>query len=101
MDDLRNNHFRMDGLDFETKEIFTAGKCPKCNQLGYKGRGGIMEIMEISEPIREMILKGANGDDLRRTAVQQGMITLQRAGLNKVFDGLTTIDEVLRITSSA
>ncbi len=101
MDDLRNNHFRMDGLDFETKEIFTAGKCPKCNQLGYKGRGGIMEIMEISEPIRDMILKGANGDDLRRTAVQQGMITLQRAGLNKVFDGLTTIDEVLRITSSA
>ena len=101
MEDLRNNHFRMDGLDFETKEMFTAGKCPKCNQLGYKGRGGIMEIMEISEPIRDMILKGANGDDLRRTAVQQGMITLQRAGLNKVFDGLTTIDEVLRITSSA
>ncbi|MCC5846501.1 MAG: Flp pilus assembly complex ATPase component TadA [Verrucomicrobia bacterium] len=101
MDDLRANHFRLDDLDFQEKEIFVAGKCPKCNQLGFKGRGGIMEIMEISEPIREMIMKGANGDDLRRTAVQQGMITLQRAGLNKVFDGLTTIDEVLRITSSA
>ena len=47
-----------------------------------------------------MILKNANGDDLRRVAIQQGMITLQRAGIHKVLQGITSVDEVLRITNS-
>ncbi|MGA0333514.1 MAG: GspE/PulE family protein [Kiritimatiellia bacterium] len=98
--ELKANHINVKGLDFEKKEIFIPGKCNKCAQLGYKGRGGIMEIMEINEAVRNMILKDANADELREVAVGQGMITLQRAGLNKVFEGLTSIDEVLRITSS-
>lgn len=100
-EELRANHFRMDGLDFEKRQIYIAGKCPKCNQLGYKGRGGIMEIMEVNEQVRNSILENANTDVLRNVAIKQGMITLQQAGLNKVFEGLTSIDEVLRITSSA
>ncbi|MDF3131062.1 ATPase, T2SS/T4P/T4SS family [Kiritimatiellaeota bacterium B1221] len=100
IDELKANNFNVTGMDFEKKEIFLPGKCNKCAQLGYKGRGGIMEIMEINEAVRNMILKDANADELREVAVKKGMITLQRAGLNKVFDGLTSIDEVLRITSS-
>ena len=100
-DELRENHIRLDGLDpFDEKEIYISGQCTKCNQLGYKGRGGIMEIMEINDNIREMIMTSANGDELRKVAIANGMLTLQRAGLNKVFDGLTTIEEILRITSS-
>jgi type IV pilus assembly protein PilB len=98
--DLKDNHFNIEGLDFESRKIFEPGKCTKCNQGGYKGRGGIMEIMEVKEIIRELIMKNANDNDLRRAAVAQGMITLQRAGLNKVFDGFTSIDEILRITST-
>lgn len=100
VDELKANHFNVKGLDFESKKVFLPGKCNKCAQLGYKGRGGIMEIMEINEAVRNMILKDANADELREMAVQKGMITLQRAGLNKVFEGLTSVDEVLRITSS-
>ncbi len=100
IDELKANNFNVTGMDFDKKEIFLPGKCNKCAQLGYKGRGGIMEIMEINEAVRNMILKDANADELREVAVQKGMITLQRAGLNKVFEGLTSIDEVLRITSS-
>jgi len=98
--ELEKNHIDVTGLDFESREIFKPSGCNKCNDLGFKGRGGIMEIMEIGDHVKGMILKEANDAELRKVAVEQGMITLQRAGLNKVFEGLTSIDEVLRITSS-
>ncbi len=100
VEELRANHLNVEGLDFDTKAIFEAGKCTKCNQNGYKGRGGIMEIMEINETVRELIMRNANDNEIRRAAIANGMITLQRAGLNKVFDGLTSVEEILRITSS-
>lgn len=100
LDSLRANHINVEGLDFEKKTMFVHGKCSKCNNLGYRGRGGVMEIMEVTEPIRDKIMNNSTIDDLRRTAIKQGMITLQRAALNKAFEGLTSLDEVLRITSS-
>jgi len=100
VEELKANRFNTEGLDLENKKVFLPGKCNKCAQLGYKGRGGIMEIMEISEAVRNMILKDANSDELRKVAIENGMITLQRAGLHKAFEGLTSIDEILRITSS-
>jgi type IV pilus assembly protein PilB len=72
--------------------------CDKCNQTGYKGRVGLYEVMEISEQLRELILVGASGLELRRKAVEEGMITLRRSGLQKVIDGVTTIEEVARET---
>jgi len=100
LDELRGNHIHTEGLDIDSATVFIPGKCTKCNQLGYKGRGSIMEIMEITEPIRDMVMKNANGDDLRREAIKQGMLTLQRAGIHKVLAGITSLDEILRITSS-
>jgi type IV pilus assembly protein PilB len=72
--------------------------CEKCNHTGYKGRVGLYEVMEITEDLREMILVGASGLELKRKAVEEGMITLRRSGLRKVMDGITTIEEVARET---
>jgi type IV pilus assembly protein PilB len=72
--------------------------CERCNNTGYKGRVGLYEVMEISEELRELILVGASGLELRRKAVEEGMITLRRSGLQKVMEGVTTIEEVARET---
>jgi type IV pilus assembly protein PilB len=72
--------------------------CEKCNNTGYKGRVGLYEVMEIAEELRELILVGASSLELRRKAVDEGMITLRRSGLHKVMEGVTTIEEVVRET---
>jgi type IV pilus assembly protein PilB len=72
--------------------------CEHCNSTGYKGRVGLYEVMEITEDIRELILVGASALELRRKAMDEGMITLRRSGLQKVMDGVTTIEEVARET---
>src|SRR5689334_6291728 len=72
--------------------------CDKCNNTGYKGRVGLYEVMEITEELRELILVGASGLELRRKAVEEGMITLRGSGLLKVKLGVTTIEEVVRET---
>jgi len=72
--------------------------CATCNGSGYKGRTGLMEVMEISEQLQEMILMGANAVELKRQALEQGMLTLRRSGLIKVAKGICTIDEVVRET---
>jgi type IV pilus assembly protein PilB len=72
--------------------------CDKCNKTGYKGRVGLYEVMEITDELRELILVGASGLELRRKAMDEGMITLRGSGLRKVKAGVTTIEEVLRET---
>src|SRR5919198_1117558 len=72
--------------------------CDRCNMTGYKGRVGLYEVMEVSEQLRELILVGASGLELRRKAIDEGMITLRASGLRKVKEGVTTIEEVARET---
>jgi len=72
--------------------------CDKCNKTGYKGRVGLYEVMEITDELRELILVGASALEIRRKAVEEGMITLRGSGLRKIKDGVTTIEEVLRET---
>lgn len=72
--------------------------CPTCNGTGYKGRVGLFEILEMTEDLREMILTGCSALELKRRAVEEGMITLRRSGLMKIKDGVTTMDEVVRET---
>jgi type IV pilus assembly protein PilB len=72
--------------------------CEKCNNTGYKGRVGLYEVMEVTEELRELILVGASALELRRKAVDEGMITLRNSGLRKVKDGVTTIEEIVRET---
>ena len=78
---------------------FYYGKgCATCHNSGYKGRCGIYELMDVTDDIRDMIEKDANVDEIRNFARQQGMTTLREAGLKLIFDGVTTIDEVVRET---
>ena len=72
--------------------------CERCNHTGYRGRIGLYEVMEITDSLREMVLAGASASNLRRRAIEEGMVTLRRSGLQKVSDGLTTIEEVARET---
>jgi len=84
--------------DANTVTPFKGVGCDKCNLTGYKGRVGLYEVMEVSEELRELILVGASGLELRRKAIDEGMITLRGSGLRKVKDGVTTIEEVVRET---
>jgi type IV pilus assembly protein PilB len=72
--------------------------CKTCNGTGYKGRIGMYEVMEIGENIQELILVGASAREIRRKAVEEGMLTLRQSGLAKIKAGATTLDEVLRET---
>jgi type IV pilus assembly protein PilB len=86
-------------LNTARKYKFYYGKgCARCNNSGYKGRIGIYELMMISDEIRDGVAAESSGDDLRNIARQQGMTTLRESGLKLIFDGLTTIDEVVRET---
>jgi type IV pilus assembly protein PilB len=72
--------------------------CEKCNNTGFKGRLGLYEVMEVDDEIKELILVGASALELRKKAIERGMVSLRQSGLRKVKEGLTTIEEVLRET---
>ena len=72
--------------------------CGVCNGTGYKGRVGLYEVMEISEGIRDLIMSGATSVEIKRKALEEGMLTLRMSGLEKIRAGTTTIEEVLRET---
>jgi len=72
--------------------------CEKCNGTGYKGRVGLYEVMDMTDSLRELVLVGASSLELRRKAVDEGMVTLRNSGLQKIKEGVATIAEVLRET---
>jgi type IV pilus assembly protein PilB len=81
------------------KTEFYRGKgCQTCNFTGMKGRVAIYEVMPIGDGLRDMVLKGASTAELREAAQREGMKTLRQAGLMKVLEGTTTLEEVLRVT---
>ncbi len=79
-------------------KVYKGAGCDKCNQSGYKGRAGLYEVMEVNDDIRELILVGASALELKKKAVETGMITLRRSGLIKAMDGVTTLEEIIRET---
>jgi type IV pilus assembly protein PilB len=82
-------------------EAYKATGCKRCSYSGYKGRVGIYEAMVMSEQIREMTIDKASADQVRRVAIEQGMRTLQQDGLDKVRTGVTSVQEIARVTGSA
>jgi len=84
--------------DAGTLKTFKGKGCSTCNNTGYKGRIGLYEVMEVNDDIRELILIGASSLELRKKAVEDGMITLRESGLQKVRAGVTTLEEVVRET---
>lgn len=94
---MRANH--LDPEEFKDVTFYKPRGCPKCANTGYRGRGAMMEILLVSDAVREMILKNANANSIREVAVKNGMVTLRDMGLRRVKEGTTTIEEILRVTS--
>ena len=90
---------RIDPALLADTQFFQTAGCPKCNNIGYKGRGGIMEILLVDEIIRKTILNNQEADAIAKAAINNGMRTLREAGLDRVRNGLTTIEEIMRVTS--
>ncbi len=84
--------------DLGDKKFYYGKGCDACNQTGYKGRKGIYELMRISDPLRELINERAPTVTVKQKAIELGMITLRQDGLRSVFDGDTTVEEVLKYT---
>jgi type IV pilus assembly protein PilB len=81
-----------------TLKLFRGRGCERCSNTGYKGRVALYEVLEIEDEMREMILSGGSSFELRQKAIQNGMMTLRMSGLQKIRDGMTSMDEVVRET---
>jgi type IV pilus assembly protein PilB len=81
-----------------TFQVMKGKGCQTCNGTGYKGRVGLYEVMEITEGIRDLIMVGATAVEIKRKALEEGMLTLRQSGLKKIENGVTTVEEVLRET---
>ncbi len=81
-----------------TFTIYKGRGCDKCNNTGYKGRVALIEVMQIDDDLRDLILSGGTAIDIKKKAAENGMISLRRSGLIKIKDGVTTIEEVVRET---
>jgi type IV pilus assembly protein PilB len=92
---LEEAGFRM-GTDLEAYEPVG---CGRCHAIGYRGRVGIYSVMLLSERIKEMVVNMASEADIRKVAIEEGMVTLREAGLSKVRAGVTSIEEVARVAS--
>ena len=95
-DDLISAGFKEDELD--SLELWGAKGCAKCNGLGYKGRVGFFELMEVTDEVAKAIQAEVSEEQLRKVAVQEGMYTLREAALQKAREGITSLEEVLRRT---
>jgi len=84
--------------EVKTTKVYHGKGCATCNGSGYKGRAGLYEVMEITDELRELILVGASALELKKKAIETGMITLRRSGLIKCALGVTTMEETLRET---
>jgi type IV pilus assembly protein PilB len=96
---LKSNLYNID-FDLNNLKLYKGEGCPFCNNKGYKGRTAIHEIMLVDDEIRELILKKVPKDVIRDTARRKGMTTLREDGLMKVLKGITTIEEVMRVTAA-
>lgn len=86
--------------EFRDIPLYKGTGCKHCSNTGFKGRIAIYEVMPVNENVKELILKGASSTDLKKEVIKSGLSTLRKSALNKMKQGLTTVEEVLRITSA-
>jgi len=82
----------------QAPRLYKGKGCDRCNHTGYLGRVGLFEILEVDDAIRDLIMKGANANAITKQAIVAGMTTMFEDGLRKVKEGMTTVDEVIRVT---
>jgi len=95
---LRDMGFREEQL--ESARVFRGSGCQTCNNTGYKGRVALYEVMRFTDDLKEMVLQGGSTAELKAAAIKRNMATLRVAGIKKVIEGVTTPEEVLRVTMS-
>lgn len=89
---------QLDADTLSEKKFYRGAGCDICNNTGYKGRVGLFELMILDDELRNMIMNNASSDELRNVASSKGMVTLRQAGIEFIFDGTTTVDEIVRET---
>ncbi|MBI5073688.1 MAG: type IV-A pilus assembly ATPase PilB [Nitrospirae bacterium] len=82
----------------KTMKVFKGKGCPACNNTGYKGRVALYEVMLLKDEIKELVLEGASSAEIKKAAIRLGMKSLRMSGMTKIVEGVTTIEEVLRVT---
>ncbi len=87
---------RLGGMDADF-HIYKSKGCGACGGTGYYGRFAIHEVLEVSEEIERLIVERGHSEDIRKTAVAQGMLTLRNAGMIEVARGVTSLEEILRV----
>ena len=95
---VRSQVERQRYMDMDDFRIPKAVGCRECRDRGYSGRLGLFEVLPISEEVRDLTLTNPSGSQLRRLALDQGMFSLRQDGWRKIVDGLTTVDEIARLT---
>jgi type II secretory ATPase GspE/PulE/Tfp pilus assembly ATPase PilB-like protein len=87
-------------IDALTKNaIYGPVGCSECSDTGYRGRVSVVEIMAVTEPIERLVVDGAPSSLIRNAAIKDGFVSLKQDGFRRVLQGLTTIEEVMRVTS--
>ena len=89
---------RLDPAKVKDKKVYRGAGCSTCSNTGYKGRIGLFELMIMDDELREMINEDANADELRERAQSKGMRLLRDIGIKYMFEGITTMDEIVRET---
>jgi len=85
------------GREVKELRLYRGRGCAVCNNVGYNGRTGIFEILEISESIRSLIMKKASADEVEKEAIRAGMTTMIEDGVKKMLSGQTTFEELFRV----
>lgn len=99
--DVSNEELALIGLELSKLKdgsLFRGKGCAECRNTGYRGRTAIFEMIPMSRSLRSLVYDNANEDDIRETAIKNGMISLREAGIKRVIDGTTTVEEILRST---
>ncbi len=89
--------FPVDSAPHDIKTFVGKG-CSECNHTGYRGRIALYEVMPLADQLKELVLQGASALDLKREAMKLGMLTLRQSGIAKVMEGVTSVEELLRVT---
>jgi type IV pilus assembly protein PilB len=95
-EELEQARFRED-VRKEIKELFRPVGCTRCGRTGFRGRMGLYEVMTVTEEIERLTAEGKSSDDIRRVAIEQGMITLREDGLERTRQGMTSVEEIFRV----
>ncbi|MBU4365709.1 MAG: GspE/PulE family protein, partial [Verrucomicrobia bacterium] len=93
---LRQSH--LDPKSFKGVQLFEPAGCPKCGKTGFKGRNSLMEILMVDDTIRQLILQDASATELAEKAIANGMMTLKMVGIEKVKEGISSLEEILSVT---